>query len=243
LSASPLGWRGSMSPIDNPALVPHGAQDSVAESLVWLVDDDPWMLQLVAGWLHARGLSVIEFTSATALLRHVGEYGLPDQPTCLVSDFRMPEVDGLVLVRELRGLGFSGACVLVSAAIDVAGAVQALHDGYIQVLEKPLLQEQLCEEVLRALASHRRELPELRRRADLMRRFRQLSPREREVLAAAASGMMNKQIADALGVSIKTIESHRSNVMLKLGVRSLAELIRAGIESIQDSRNTGGNAA
>ena len=198
-----------------------------ATPLVWVVDDDPSIVGIVCTWLRNAGIDVRGFDSASMLLDHVAQAGLPDAPTLLITDFVMPDMDGIALVQALRARGFDGPCALMSAEIDVGHAVAAMRSGFFHVLEKPLQEAVLLAELDAAMAGFRDRHARRGRQRALAAT---LTPREREVLEAIAIGKMNKQIADEMGVSIKTVETHRTRVMDKLGLRNLAEVIRCGLE-------------
>ncbi len=192
---------------------------------VYLVDDNDgfrdstaWLLQ-TAGFEVQAYASGPEFVAAYAGERH-GE-----ARECLVSDMRMPQMSGLQLQDELQRRGIALPLVFVTAHGDVPLAVEAMRKGASNFLEKPFGDQTLIDAIHAALANARN-----RAGAGAQgERLASLSPRERQVLDLVVASKPNKIIADILGISIKTVELHRSNMMNKLGVRSLPELMKVAL--------------
>lgn len=190
---------------------------------VYLLDDEPGMLKALARLLKAEGFSVQAFTSAKTFL----ESYRPETPGCLVLDVAMPELNGLELQTHLTRSGFLVPIIFLTGHGDIPMSVQAIKAGAVDFLTKPVKAADLLGAVRAALqrASEQRDL--ISEIALIRQRYASLSPREAEVMAHVVSGQLNKQIADDLGIGEHTIKVHRARVMEKMGVESLADLVRA----------------
>ncbi len=189
---------------------------------VFLVDDDPAVLKGLSRLLHSAGYQTATFTSAGDFMRHYH----PDDSGCLVLDLAMPGFSGLELQRWLRQSESPLPIIFLSGHGDVPTSVRAVKDGAVDFLLKPVNDEELLKAIREALL---RESAARQARAELtaiQARLNTLTPREREVLEHVVSGELNKQIAGTLGTVEKTIKVHRARVMEKMGVQSLAELVR-----------------
>ena len=194
-----------------------------ATPIVVVVDDDDSLRRALKRLLTTAGYVVETYATARELLQREPL----DAPGCLVLDVHLPEIGGMRLRELLRRLGYTIPVVFITGHGDVQTGVRAMKAGAVDFLAKPFNDGELFEAVRRALlrdAEARRERAEL---ADLQRRYRTLTQREREVCTLVASGKLNKQIAAALGTSEKTIKVHRARVMHKMRVGSVAELVRA----------------
>jgi two-component system response regulator FixJ len=194
--------------------------------LVHVVDDDEAVRRSLAMLLESVHLRVATYPSAEALLG-VAADGL--EPGCVLVDVRMKGMDGLSLIEALHRQGVTLPMVVVTGHADVPLAVRAMRAGALDFVEKPYSEERILEVVVGALnalrtADQRRAL-EIQAEAQVA----SLSPRETEVLAALVAGKANKIIAFELGISPRTVEVHRANLMEKLGVRSLPEAVRIGL--------------
>jgi FixJ family two-component response regulator len=184
-------------------------------------DDDPFRDSLV--WLlQTAGYRVAAYSSGEALLAQWD----PERPGCLLLDIRMPGISGLELQSELKQRQYTAPVVFVTGHGDVPMAVDALQKGAFHFLEKPFNDGALLDIVTRAIELDRAMRSERTRKADAIARLERLTPRERDVMNCVVAGKLNKVTADELGVSIKTVEAHRSQLMKKLGVDSTAELVR-----------------
>ena len=193
--------------------------------LVHVVDDDEAVRDWLSLLLEAAGLSVRTYNSATAFLK-----ALPNLAAgCVLTDVRMPELDGLELQRRLTELGIRLPVIVMTGHGDVPIAVEALKAGAADFLEKPFDDAQLLAAVSGALATSQRRREEEAATAGIAKRLASLTPREREVLDKLVAGQPNKTIAYDLGSSPRTVEVHRARVMEKMGVRSLPELVRMTI--------------
>ena len=154
----------------------------------------------------------------------------PDRPGCLVLDVRMPGLSGLELQTRLAARHAQIPIIIVTGYADVSMAVQALRAGAMDFIEKPFSSQALVERIQEAFERDRRLRRATVRFADFTIRVHRLTQRERQVLALIVEGRANKQIADRLALSRKTVETHRANLISKTGVESLAELIRFGLQ-------------
>jgi len=190
--------------------------------IVFVIDDDPSVRKALGRLLTSAGFSVVVFATAEAFL----EQPLPDVPACLILDVRMPGLSGLDLQHTLVEREAGLPIVFLTGYGDIPMTVQAMKAGAADFLPKPFNDQDLLTAVRQAIARHvqarhaEAELTAIRQRAA------SLSPREREVMALIVRGMLNKQAAHQLGVTEKTIKVHRAQVMRKMQVRSLAELVR-----------------
>lgn len=202
---------------------------SRAEPTVFVVDDDPSVLSAVSRLFRSTGLRAATFTSASAFLN---DYD-PAAPGCLVLDVAMPGLNGLELQRVVAAGGDGLPIIFLTGRADVPMSVQAMKQGAVDFLCKPVDETALITAVRAAIDQDRVNRRARADRAGIQRRVTTLTPREREVLTHVVSGRPNKQIAGALGTTEKTIKVHRARVMEKMDARSLAELVtlsqRAGI--------------
>lgn len=193
-----------------------------ATETVFLVDDDPALLKALSRLLRSAGFQVEAFASASDFLcRHD-----PEVPGCLVLDVSMPELSGLELQRALVTLGCERATVFLTGHGDIPMSVQAMKQGAVDFLTKPVDERLLLEAIRAAVEEDRVARSKRAELAEIHRRLAALTPRERQVLGLVVSGKLNKQIAAELGTVEKTIKVHRAHIMEKLKVRSVAALVR-----------------
>lgn len=200
------------------------------EQTVFLVDDDPSVLSALGRLLRSAGYTVEAHADPRAFLDRAAAalHG------CVVVDLRMPEVGGLELQEELARRGCLLPLVFLTGHGDVPSTVRAMKAGAIDFLSKPCEDTDLLAAVDRALARERDERAAQEAHEALRTRFEELTPREREVCLRVAQGRLNKQIAAELGTAEKTIKVHRGRVMEKLGVESVADLVRF-VDQLQDA--------
>ena len=189
---------------------------------VALIDDDAAVLHSLTMLLEARGLSVVCFQSAEAFLASRAQ----GEPTCLVTDVRMPGMSGLELQRELKRAGSTIPIIMITGHGDISMAVAAIKEGAIDFVEKPFDDERLVASIMSAMADGARAYTEEAVVGDLVALVSDLSPRQREVMGLVAKGLSNKQIAQTLGISHRTVENYRAWVMERMQVNNLAELVR-----------------
>jgi len=195
---------------------------TAASPLVFVVDDDPSVRRSVTRLLESSGYAVEAFASAREFLARAPHPG----PCCLVLDVRMPGLTGLELQERLVAGGRHMSIVFVTGHVDVPQSVKAMKVGAVDLLTKPVDAEDLLAAVQRCVAKSTRDVSTAARVTDVQRRVKTLTAREMEVFALVVTGMLNKQIASALGISEKTIKVHRARVMDKMRARSVAELVR-----------------
>lgn len=188
---------------------------------VYLLDDDEAVVVGLRRLLTAAGFTVEAFTSVGAFLNR----GAHDGAACLVVDLRMPEASGLE-VQAMMAHDSALAVVFLTGFGDVATSVRAMKDGAVDFLTKPVDAADLLSAVQRALERSDTMRTRALERDAVAARVAQLTPREREVCALVIEGRLNKQIASEFGTTEKTVKVHRSRVMQKLGVGSVAELAR-----------------
>jgi FixJ family two-component response regulator len=193
-----------------------------AESIVFIIDDDPLYRSSSERLVRSVGFSVQSFESARDFLSS----RRPNVPSCLVLDVRMPGLSGLDLQRELAEAGVHTPIIFVTGHGDIPMSVQAMKAGAVEFLTKPFRDQALLDAIRQAIGRDRVARQQYARNADLRRRYESLKAREREVFKCVVSGMLNKQIADELGPTERTVKFHRGNIMLKMQAKSLAELVR-----------------
>ncbi len=192
---------------------------------ILVVDDDADVRDSVRALLESAGYQVEEFASARDVL------ALPDlvARACLIADIRMPDMDGLSLQEELVKRRVGLPVIIVTGHGDVPLAVRAMKAGAVDFLEKPFDDELLLQSVSRALAAGRKSRDENQAAQEALARIEQLTARERQVLEHLIAGHANKAIAHALAISPRTVEIHRANVMAKMQVRTLSEVVRLAL--------------
>jgi FixJ family two-component response regulator len=189
---------------------------------VFVVDDEASVRNALERLLRAAGLEAQAFASAQELLMALEH----EQPGCVILDYQMPGLNGLELQEVLAVRGTPLQIVFLTGHGNIPRTVRAMQGGAVDFLVKPASREQILPAVERAM---QRQAQECARRAEVeevQARIAQLSPRERQVMGHVIGGLLNKQIADILGTAEKTVKIQRAAVMQKMGVRSVAELVR-----------------
>jgi len=187
--------------------------------VVHLVDDNEPFRRSTVWLLETAGFTVHDYSGARAFLDASIDNS---EACCLVSDIRMPEMSGLELHEELRKRGSRLPIVFITAHGDIPLAVEAMRKGACDFIEKPFQDDKLIAAIEGALAgADAKENP-----APSKEKLAHLTPREKQVLDLVVAGKLNKTIADELHISIKTVELHRANMMSKLGVRNVPDLVR-----------------
>ena len=197
----------------------------MAAPTVFVVDDDNSTRELLAWLMKRHNLRTELFADARAFLESYRE----DQPGCLVVDLNMPGMSGLELQRYLKDRGVRLPVIFLSGRADVPKAVKAVREGAIDFIEKPFDYRRVVELVEDCISRDAESRAAAERKRLCCERIALLTQREREVLALVVAGRMNREIADSLDISIKTVEAHRARIMEKLEVNSLAELVQATI--------------
>jgi len=198
---------------------------------VFLVDDDADVLKALRRLVRASGYDSREFASAEDFLREHDA----SLPGCAVFDVAMPDLDGLALQQALAASGVERPVIFLTGRGDIQTTVRAMKAGAVDFLTKPVNADAFLAAIDHAREQEIREREARAEVVSFIARLATLTPRERQVLGHVIAGRLNKQIAYDLGTVEKTIKVHRSRMMEKMGVRSLAELVRmaerAGIEA------------
>jgi FixJ family two-component response regulator len=194
-----------------------------SEPAVLVIDDDPALLASLGRLLRSVGLDSRLFASASDFLKA----DRPNGPTCIVLDVRLPGRSGLDFQRELAAADIQIPIIFITGHGDIPMSVQAMKGGAIEFLTKPFRDQVLIDAVQHGLALDRARRDRERALDTLSSRFKLLTARERDVMAHVVKGRLSKQIAGDFGVSEGTVKVHRSNLMRKMNIRSLAELGRA----------------
>ncbi len=192
---------------------------------VHVVDDDVAVRKSLAFLLASEGLPVRLHESASAFLEEV----LSAEAGCIVTDVRMPGIDGIELIRRLKERGITLPVIVITGHADVPMAVEAMKEGAIDFLEKPFGDEVFLATVREALSRYEKSSHQDAQVTKIQSRFEALSERERQVLDGLVAGKANKVIAYDLGISPRTVEIYRANVMAKMQAESLSELVRLAL--------------
>ena len=205
----------------------QAATDPTATSTatVFVVDDDPSMRDSLRWLIESIGLNVEAFANADAFMEQFSG----DVPGCLVLDVRMPGTSGMELLDSLKARGVELPIIMISGHGDVPMAVQALKHGALDFLEKPFRDQELLEQIGRAIEVDQGRRKQAESVSGIRGRLEKLTPREQEVMELVVAGYANKQVAAKLGLSEKTIEVHRSRVMSKMRAKTLPCLVKMAI--------------
>jgi FixJ family two-component response regulator len=190
---------------------------------VFIVDDDVQTLRAFARVLHIEGFEVDTFHSASEFLKHTPS---SDVPSCLLLDLKLPEIDGLQLQQLMRNARVDMPIIFVSGYGDVPSTASAMRYGAVDFLEKPVEDSRLLDAVSNAVALDAERRGRLRDIADARLLLARLTPRERQVCELVARGLLNKQIADEIGASERTVKIHRARALQKVGATSITDLVR-----------------
>ena len=194
---------------------------------VYVIDDDPAMRDSLDFLLGAAGFNVRIFESAVSFLDLLPELSFG----CIVSDVRMPHLDGIELLHRLKAGSKRLPIIIMTGHGDIPLAVEAMKLGALDFLEKPFEGERLIAMINVALSQQVRDVQNEAVAAELAARIATLSPRERQVMDGLVAGLSNKLIAREYGISPRTIEVYRANVMTKMQAASISELVRQAIRS------------
>lgn len=193
-----------------------------SETIVYVIDDDDAVRDSLAFLLESADLTVRTYESALQFLEQASRL----EAGCIVTDIRMPEMTGLDLVRHLNDQGSSLPVIVITGHGDVPLAVEAMRAGVADFIEKPFDDEVMLTALRRALDISRNHAEEAAERRDIAQRLARLSTRERQVLDGLVAGQANKVVAQNLGISPRTVEVYRANLMAKMQASSLSELVR-----------------
>jgi FixJ family two-component response regulator len=199
----------------------HAPKTGPQKPLVAIVDDDEAIRQSLGSLFRSMDLDVVMFGSPSELLEH-----LPPLTACLVLDVRLPGVSGLDFQDQLAKLGVQLPIIFMTGHGDIPMTVRAMKAGAVDFLAKPFRDQDMLDAVMAAIERDARRRSENAANEELRAHFSSLTPREREIIVHVTAGLMNKQIAHALGLSEITVKIHRGNVMRKMNARSLADLVR-----------------
>lgn len=193
---------------------------------IHIVDDDPGMLKYLSELVSTINYKSATYSSANEFLDSYIENGLG----CLILDLRLPGISGLELHQQLIDNRIDLPVIMISGFGDISTAVTAIKAGALDFLEKPFKGQELLDLVHNAVKQHKVNRTKSRSQNATLKRIDSLTKREKEVMGLVTNGMLNKDIADNLEISIKTVEVHRSNLMEKMSVSSIAELVRISLE-------------
>ncbi|MFM8405989.1 MAG: response regulator transcription factor [Pirellulaceae bacterium] len=193
-------------------------------AVIHLIDDDDSLRVALGRLLTAAGFEVASYSSAGEFLMHP----LPAAPGCLVLDVRMPGPSGLELQAALTRQGSRLPIIFLTGHGDIPMSVRAIKAGAIDFLTKPVERQALLEAIGQALQTQRLNDSSQQRIDQIRSRFESLTERERAIFSLVIQGKLNKQIAVALGIAERTVKAHRAQVMEKMEVETLADLVRVG---------------
>jgi two-component system response regulator FixJ len=200
------------------------------EPLVHVIDDDGAARESLLFLLDCAGIRAKGYESADSFLAALPglEHG------CIVTDVRMPGMSGIELVGRLKDLGMKDPVIIITGHADVPMAIHAMKQGVADFIEKPFADEAILNAIRSALSRHDRLAGQQAERERIRERISTLSPRERDVLDGLVEGHPNKVIAFDLGISARTVEVYRANLMTKMQAGSLSELVRMAMVARQD---------
>jgi FixJ family two-component response regulator len=202
---------------------------------VYIVDDDPVICESIQMLLSTIGVDSRSFASAPAFLKHAESFGCAFNGECVVADVHMPEMTGIELVARLKQFPGAPPVILMTGDNDVSQVFQAMRAGAVDFLEKPFSPDHLICSVRLALADKEEEEARKAKREAFTAWLSRLNNTEKEVLGRVIGGKTSKTIAIELGVALKTVEIHRANVMSKMNVRNVPELLRLSFIAGRDA--------
>jgi FixJ family two-component response regulator len=198
--------------------------DALLETpIVLVVDDDEEVREGLGSLFRSIGLDPRLFGSTAEFLQHK----VPEAPCCIVLDVRLPGVSGLDFQAQLADAHVHVPIIMMTGHGDIPMSVRAMKAGAVDFLTKPFRDQDMLDAVAQAIERDRKRRDSEKSLRDLRGLFESLTAREREIMALVTAGLMNKQVAGQLGLSEITVKIHRGHVMRKMGVRTLADLVRA----------------
>jgi len=195
---------------------------STAKPIVFVVDDDVWIRESLQTLLEDEGWQPETFASAQEFL----DRPRPFTPSCLVLDVSLPGLDGLELQKRVAAERTDMPIIFITGHGDIPMSVGAMKAGAIEFLTKPFSDEVLLTAIRQALERSRLALTHQATIKELRDRYASLTPRERDVMRLVVSGLLNKQVADELGITESTVKAHRGRVMQKMKANSVADLVK-----------------
>jgi two-component system response regulator FixJ len=198
----------------------------MAGQTIYIIDDQRSVRDALSEMLSVFGFETESFESADSFL----EKADASRPACIVADVRMPGTDGIELVHQLNKRGVAIPVILISGHADIPMAVSAIKAGAEEFIEKPVDDTQLIAAINRGLARLHDNLNSSRSHEELSERFARLTPRQTEIFDLVAEGFTSQNIADKLGISVRTVESYRAEIMEKMQAQSVAVLVRQAIK-------------
>lgn len=201
-------------------------------AVIYILDDDISMRESLVDLFHSMQFEATAFASPEEFMSRVDL----SRPGCIVLDVRLPGVNGLDFQAHLERAGSLLPIVFMTGYGDISMSVRAMKAGAVDFLAKPFREQDILDAVLTAVDRDTSRRREMGRHQEVITRFETLTVREREVMKAVVEGLMNKQIAFRLGISEITVKLHRGNVMRKMQVRSVAELVRVSEQLIQSTK-------
>ena len=193
---------------------------------VHIIDDEPGMLIYLSELVSTINYKPKTYRNAREFLNGYNDNGIG----CLILDLRLPDINGLELHQQLAGLNIDLPVIMISGFGDISTAVKAMKAGALDFLEKPFKNEMLIELIHNAVSKHKIDRDRNNNQNKTLECINSLTKREKEVMELVVTGKLNKDIAKQLEISIKTVEVHRANVMEKMGVTSVADLVRMFLE-------------
>ena len=201
---------------------PPRSTTSAEEAIVFVVDDDASVREALSSLFRSVGLQVETFGSAHEFLQSK----LPNAPSCLILDIRLPRLSGLDFQAELAKADIRIPIIFMTGHGDIPMTVRAMKAGAVDFLTKPFRDQDMLDAVTAAIERDRNSRGEAKALSDLQALFATLTPRERQVMTLVTAGLMNKQIAAEIGLAEITVKIHRGHIMRKMGAKSLPDLVR-----------------
>ena len=193
-----------------------------SESMVFVIDDDAPVRDALRSLIRSVGLEVELFKSVQEFLKRKR----PEKPSCLILDVRLPGISGIDFQRQLAATNIHIPIIFITGHGDIPMSVRAMKQGAVEFFTKPFRDQDLLDAIQVALERDGTRRQQEAKTAKLKQRLESLTPRERQVMPRVVAGLPNKQIAAEIGTSEATVKVHRSQLMRKMGAKSLADLVR-----------------